>query len=65
MKKIKRISLTNLEKRELEKREMNSLSGGAPGECCICAYGYYNYYANLDDGLYSPSLMGTYSNFRD
>lgn len=64
MKTIKKNSLTNLEERELEKREMNNLSGGTPGECCICANGTYNYYANLDDGLYSPSLMGSYSRLR-
>ena len=65
MKKLSSIKLAQLNEQELSKREMNRLVGGAPGDCCVCAYGYYNYYANLDDGLYSPSLMGTYSNFRD
>ena len=61
MKKIKRISLTNLEKRELEKREMNKISGGNGERCCICGYGYYNFYANDKDGLYTPTLIGGFS----
>lgn len=64
MKKIKSVSLIILEKSELEKREMNNLSGGAPGECCICSYGSDNHNANKAGGLYSETLMGTFTEVR-
>lgn len=34
MKKLKKVSLSNLAKNELESRELRSLLGGA--NCCIC-----------------------------
>lgn len=61
MKKIKKLTLTQLNKTELEKRELNKVAGGAKGDCCICAHGAANHKANMDGGLYSPSLMGTYT----
>lgn len=65
MKKLKKISLTNLSQSEMKKRELNRISGGTPGECCICSYGTENYKANDRGGLYSASLMGSYTYFRD
>lgn len=53
-----------LNKSELAKRELNKVAGGAPGECCICANGEANHYSNKDAGIYSPSLMGTYTKAR-
>lgn len=64
MRKIKKISLTKLSQDEMQKREMNRVSGGAPGECCICAHGTDNYNANISGGLYSGSMMGSYTYFR-
>lgn len=61
MKALGKLKLTQLSKLELEKREMNKISGGAPGECCICAYGAENHNDNRAGGLYSPSLMGTFT----
>lgn len=61
MKALGKLKLTQLSKAELDKREMNKISGAAPGECCICAYGYDNHVANYSGGLYSPSLMGSFT----
>lgn len=65
MKKLKKISLTNLSQNEMKKRELNRISGGKPGECCICAHGTANYYANIKGGLYSDPMGGSYTYFRD
>lgn len=43
MKKIKKLTLTQLNKGELGKRELNKVAGGADGDCCICAHGPENY----------------------
>lgn len=64
MKALGKLKLTQLSKAELDKREMNKISGAAPGECCICANGYDNHFANDKGGLYSPSLMGSYTQVR-
>lgn len=64
MKTLGKLKLTQLSKSELGKRELNKLSGGASGDCCICAYGATNYNANQTGGLYSPSLMGAYDKIR-
>ncbi len=64
MKKLKKLKLTKLSQEEIAKRELNKLSGGSPGECCICANGYYNHFANSDGGLYSPSLVGSFTRVR-
>lgn len=61
MKKIKKLTLTQLNKSELGKRELNKVAGGADGDCCICAHGPENHRANEKGGLYSPSLMGIYT----
>lgn len=61
MKALGRLKLTQLSKVELDKREMNKISGAAPGECCICQYDNKNHLANEAKGLYSPSLMGTFT----
>lgn len=61
MKKITKLKLNHLAKVELDKREMNSIAGGA--KCCICACAYSgnngpgsaeNAAANLNGGYYSP-----------
>ena len=64
MKTLKKMKLAQLSKVELEKREMNKISGGAPGECCVCGYDAANHLANTARGLYSPSLMGTFTKVR-
>ena len=64
MKTPKKMKLAQLSKIELEKREMNKISGGAPGECCVCQYDAPNHVANTSSGLYSPSLMGTFTKVR-
>lgn len=64
MKTLKKIKLANLNKDELKQREMNKISAGEAGECCICSHGAENHIANAKDGLYSPSLMGTFDTFR-
>lgn len=64
MKTLGKLKLTQLSKAELEKREMNKVSGGAPGECCICAHGIDNHNANTSGGLYSSSLMGSFTEVR-
>ena len=64
MKTLGKLKLTQLSKAELEKRELNKISGGAPGECCICAHGATNHEANAEGGLYSPSLAGASTNVR-
>lgn len=61
MKTLGKLKLTQLSKAELEKRELNRIAGGAPGDCCICQYGATNHYANKAGGMYSPSLLGTYT----
>lgn len=61
MKALGRLKLTQLSKSELDKREMNKISGAATGECCICQYGASNHTDNKAGGLYSPSLMGTFT----
>ena len=40
---------------------MNKISGGVEGKCCVCQYGDANHFANDDAGLYSSSLMGTFT----
>jgi natural product precursor len=37
MKKLKKISLSQISKKEMEKRELNQLLGGV--NCCICGCG--------------------------
>lgn len=64
MGKIRNLKLVELNKVELSKRELNKVAGGTPGECCICAHGAANHYANEEGGLYSGSLMGTYTKVR-
>lgn len=64
MKNLKKLKLTKMSQVEIGKREMNRIAGGAPGECCICAHGYYNHHANTEGGLYSPSLAGTFTKNR-
>lgn len=64
MKALGRLKLTQLSKAELDKREMNKISGAAPGECCVCAYNDVNHLANESKGLYSSSLMGTFTYVR-
>ncbi|MDR1202106.1 MAG: TIGR04149 family rSAM-modified RiPP [Tannerellaceae bacterium] len=61
MKQLGKLKLNQLSKEELNKREMNRITGGAPGECCICQYGGTNHVANDAEGLYSPSLIGSYT----
>ena len=61
MKTLKKMKLAQLSKVELEKREMNKISGGVEGKCCVCQYGDANHFANEAGGLYSPSLMGTFT----
>ena len=61
MKTLGKLKLTQLSKSEIGKRELNKLSGGAPGECCICAYGQTNYNGNTASGQYSASLMGAFN----
>lgn len=61
MKTLGKLKLTQLSKAELEKRELNRIAGGAPGDCCICQYGATNHNANQEGGLYSPSLLGTFT----
>lgn len=63
MKTLGKLKLTQLSKVELEKREMNKLSGGEKA-CCICAVSGANHVANSADGLYSSSLMGTFDYVR-
>lgn len=65
MKKLKKLSLANVVKDELKKRELNRICGGKPGDCCICAHGTANAEANNDGGLYSPIMMGYYGQFRN
>lgn len=64
MKTLGKLKLTQLSKAELEKRELNKISGGGPGECCVCAHGDTNHVANQSGGLYSPSLAGTFTKIR-
>ena len=64
MKRINKLKLIELNKIELSQRELNKIAGGAPGECCICASGATNHYANEAGGLSSGSLMGTYTKVR-
>lgn len=64
MKTLGKLKLTQLSKSEIGKRELNKLSGGGEGDCCICAYGQTNYNANTGKGLYSPSLMGAHNTVR-
>ena len=64
MKTFKKIKLVNLCKDELKEREMNKISAGEAGECCICSHGSENHIANSDSGLYRQSLMGTFDTFR-
>lgn len=64
MKTLGKLKLTQLSKAELEKRELNKISGGESGECCICAHGATNHKANAGGGLYSPSLAGTFTEYR-
>ena len=64
MKTLKKMKLAQLSKVELEKREMNKISGGVEGKCCVCAYGPENHFANEAGGLYSPSLMGSFTKVR-
>lgn len=65
MKKLKKLSLANVVKDELKKRELNRICGGGSGDCCICAHGTANAEANIQGGLYSPIMMGYYSTFRN
>lgn len=64
MKTLGKLKLTQLSKAELEKRELNKISGGSPGDCCVCANGATNHVANDNGGLYSPSLAGTFTQVR-
>lgn len=64
MKTLGKLKLTRLSKAELEKRELNKISGGKSGDCCICAHGAINHEANATGGLYSPSLIGTFTSAR-
>lgn len=64
MKTLGKLKLTQLSKAELEKREMNKISGGALGECCVCSTSGATHVANEDGGLYSPSLVGTFTRVR-
>ena len=64
MKVLKKIKLTSLNSNELKQREMNKISAGEAGDCCICSHGATNHIANSDSGLYSPSLMGTFDTIR-
>lgn len=57
----KELKLTELAQRELEKREMNKISGKGTDACCVCANGETNHKANQAGGLHSPSMVGTYT----
>ena len=46
MKQLKKISLSQISKKEMEKRELNQLLGGV--NCCICACKEFN--SALDSG---------------
>lgn len=54
MKKVKKISLVNLSKDEMNKRELSKLLGGYYEVCCICGYGRANMNANNAADLSSP-----------
>ncbi len=58
MKKLNKIKLNQLNKDELEKRQMNSIYGGCSSHCgCGCAAGsgtYDNGNANYAGGLHTP-----------
>lgn len=64
MKQIGKLKLTNLNKQELEKKEMNSLYGGSD-KCCYCGHGFYNYIANDSEGKHSTTTSGfqSYANW--
>lgn len=64
MKTLGKLKLTQLNRSEIGKRELNKLAGGTNGGCCICAYGKTNYNANTSGGYYSPSLAGYFNRFR-
>lgn len=63
MKTLGKLKLTQLSKSEIGKRELNKLIGGDT-PCCICQYGSTNHNSNADNGLYSSSLMGTFTSAR-
>lgn len=64
MKTLGKLKLTQLSKSEIGKRELNKLSGGGEGDCCICSYGITNYNGNTTNGQYSASLMGAFNKAR-
>ncbi len=58
MKKLSKLKLSTLSKVEMEKREMNKLSGGYT--CCICGCGDYISYSSQFSG--SGSMIIGYEN---
>ena len=59
MKKLKRISLTNLSKEKLNKREQNQVLGG--DDCCACYCGGNAAIAEMNNGAQVGTDMGNYS----
>lgn len=54
MKKLSKLKLNQLSKNEIEKREMNMISGGSI--CCTpCPCAYYGPQEGPDDGMYGGS----------
>jgi natural product precursor len=60
MKKIDKLKLTQLNKAELEKRQMNLLKGGKYCFCvgCLCMDSYEDDYAAYYVGEVSESIVG-------
>ena len=59
MKKLKRISLTNLSKEKLNKREQNQVLGG--DDCCACYCGAPATITDGEAGLYLGQDWGNYT----
>lgn len=58
MKKISKLKLNQIAKVELDKRAMNSITGGA--NCCICGCYYANYGGSSDAGNSTANNSGGY-----
>lgn len=59
MKKLKKISLTNLSKEKLNKREQNQVLGG--DDCCACYCGAPATITEGNAGLKTGTDMGNYA----
>ena len=59
MKKLKRISLTNLSKEKLNKREQNLVLGG--DDCCACYCSGQQTITDGNAGIDKGSDMGSYA----